>query len=238
MTFNLSSLVTVDFKNEELKRHLVECVTQQKQTFVTLAEEFYHLGRRTDADYYRLCRAVIDAVDQVLASSDWDASLFLHNTLKPLRELREHALQLLENMGGENAADFAEPAVAADKVKLYISLYQTNGHDLKQWAAQLGSLSSYIIGRPIYQTETEVVTAIRAKLSQLSEAYVVVAVDPEKIINDHQASSRKDRFGQSLISLLPHAIDSDRIIKFVHQGKSYIYRHQQLMPLTVKRGNA
>lgn len=228
MTFTLASSARIDLKNEELKRRLVECVDEEKRNFVQLAEKFYHLDRRSDIDYQQLCQSVIATIDQVLSADDWDSSLFLHNTLKPLHQLRDQAQQLLDAMSGEKALGYVEKPLAQNAVKLYISLYQANGHDLKQWAAQLASLASYMIGRPVYATEADVTQIIRAKVSQLSEAYVVVGVDREKIIADNQSRARKDRLGHVLITLLPHAVSSDQIVEFVHQGKRYSYRDQQL----------
>jgi intracellular multiplication protein IcmQ len=231
MTFNLASSARFDLKNEELKRHLVECVNEKKRNFVQLAEKFYHLNRRADTDYRQLCQSIIATIDQVLTTDDWETSLFLRNTLKPLRKLRDQAQELLIVMGDDVKTSYVAAPLAPNATKLYISLYQANGHDLKQWAAQLASLSSYMIGRPIYANEADVIQIIRTKLSQLSEAYVVVAVDRDKIITDSQSRARKDRLGHVLISLLPDAIASDKIVEFVHQGKHYAYRDQQLTPI-------
>src|SRR3990167_1083131 len=163
MTFTLASSARFDLKNEELKRHLIQCVDEEKKHFVQVAEEFYRLGRRTDDDYRKLCQAVINAIDQVLLANEWDTSLFLRNTLKPLRNIRDQAFELQKRLGEKIETGYVEPMLAENITKLYISLYQTNGHDLKQWALQLGSLSSNMIGRPIYQHEEDVIKIIRTK---------------------------------------------------------------------------
>lgn len=218
--------IRFDAKNENLKRRLIECVETESVQFIELAEAFYAKGRRTKDDYRRLCDAIIEAAEHVLSADAWEASLFLRNTLKPIKEIYEEAVALKEKLGtSENEQSFTTPSIAGNKVKLYVSLYQSNGHDFKQWAAQLASLSSYMVGRPIYQNEAEVAQAIRLKLSQLSEAYVTVAVDPVKIISAEN-KPRKDRLGNTLISVLPNAIKSENIIEFVHQGKRYHYVNQ------------
>ena len=85
-----------------------------------------------------------------------------------------------------------------------------------------------MIGRPIYEAEAEVIQAIRRKLSQLSEAYIVVSVDKSKIVGEEQWRPRKDRLGNKLISLLPGAVTDANILEFVHLGNRYCFRDQRL----------
>lgn len=233
MSFDLPISLKFDVKNETLKKHLIECVKLGKKQFIEVAESFYERRRRQDVDYRRLCDAMISTIDEILAADDWDASLFLRNTIKPLRQLREQALQMQASLAGigEKQQSHVLRALDQESVKLYISLYQSNGHDLKQWAAQLASLSSYMIGRPIYDNESHVVEMIRMKLSQVSEAYVVIAVKRNKITVE-QNKPRLDRFGHELITLLPTALTDADIIEFVHLGKHYYFENQQLVLIT------
>ena len=130
----------------------------------------------------------------------------MRNTLKPIKKLYEEVLPLKEKLDGEQAGQaFTTPALIENKVKLYVSLYQSNGHDLKQWALQLASLESCMVGRPIYQNEADAMQAICQKLSQLSEACVVLAVDQSKIISQENRL-RKDRLGNLLTTVMPNAI--------------------------------
>ncbi len=231
MTFPLST-AHVDLKNEELKRRLMECVNEEKNSFLPLAEKFYQTRKRSDTDYHQLCTAIIAAVDHVLNAGEWDSSLFLRSTLKPLKEIREHALKLLENLSGaQTPAKYTSPTLSENFVKLYISLYQAAGHDLNLWAAQLASISSYTIGRPVYESEENVVQSIRRKLSQVSEAYIVVSVDKSKILGVDNFRPRKDRFGNTLVSLLPNAVCSEDILEFVHLEKRYYFSHGNLLPI-------
>lgn len=232
MTFALS-VAEFDFKGEALKRRLMECVDAQKNHFFETAERFYQKNRRSETDYRQLCESIIQAADQVLSADNWDDSLFLRSTLKPLKKIREQALELQKILGqSDNAMVPGKIDVNESSVQLYVSLYQANGHDLNQWAAQLASLSSYMVGRPIYQNESEAIQNIRSKISQLSESYVVVIVPKQKMIQDHQAKTRKDRLGNALISLLPDAMTQHKIIEFVHNEKHYHFNGKDLMLLT------
>lgn len=222
MSFSLSS-VRFEIKNETLKRHLIDIVCAQTARFIRVAEEFYAKSHRTEDDYRQFCEEIIEAAEQVLGSGNWGESLFLHNTLKPIKKIYETALFLKKKLDGDTKKHFALE-LPENKIKLYVSLYQSNGYDYKQWIAQLASLGSYMVSRPIYKNESDVIKAIQLKLSQVSEAYVVVVVDPSRIIYD-ESRPRKDRMGNTLVTLTP-AIKKENIIEFVHQGKRYYYREQ------------
>lgn len=230
MTLQLST-ANFDLKKEALKQRLIDCVGDEKKQFLQMADQFYQLKRRSEIDYRRLCEAIIASADHVLMADDWDSSLFLRNTLKSLKKIREQALQLREHLGGSAEAKYTPPTLSEGVVKLYISLYQSNGHDLKLWASQLASISSHMIGRPVYESEEEAIKAIRRKLSQTSEAYAVVSVDKSKIVGADQLRPRKDRLGNTLINLLPGAITDASILEFVHAGKRYYFCDQRLVLL-------
>ena len=231
MTLNFSHAARTDIKNEALKRRLVDCVHAEKDKFITVAENFYRITRRSEQNYLELCDAIIAAVDQVMKEGPWEDSLFLRNTIKPLQSIREQALELQANLKKESSGHTAVgPAIKEECVKLYVSLYQANGHDMKQWAGQLSSLSSYMVGRPVYQDEDSMIKTLRLKQSQTSEAYVVVAVDKSKIISRDFSRPRKDRLGNLLVNLIPGSVDSENIIEFVHQDKHYYFYNNQLVP--------
>lgn len=230
MTLGFPHTVRKDLKYEELKRRLIECINQESGKFLLAAENFNELGRREEKDYLALCNAIIAAVDHVLEGGNWDESLFLRNTIKPLKEIRDHAIELRQHFDDvEGVKNSVIPEAGENCVKLYVSLYQANGHDMKKWANQLSSLGSYMIGRPVYRKEEDVIQVVRKKLSQTSEAYVIVAVDKSKIISEEYAKPRKDKLGNELVNLVPDAIDDQNILEFVHQGKRYYFSDHQLV---------
>ena len=226
---SLTDTVRTDSKNAQLKRALIDCVNEETGKFVAIAEDFYSVHLRSDEHYSNLCQAIVDTVDQVLASGKWEESLFLRNTIKSLSEIREHAIELRQQVvGAAKAEEWATPEVSGDCVALYVSLYQANGHDLKQWAEQLSALSRYMVGRPVYRNEEDVMKVIRLRSSQISEAYVLVAVKEAKIISGGNVKPRKDRFENELMNLAPGAISSSSILEFVHQDKHYYFKNHQL----------
>ncbi len=229
MTLASSQSIRKDVRNEELKRRLIGCVNEQTRKFLLVTEQFNALDRREEHDYLKLCNEIIQAIDDVLAAGNWDASLFLRNTIRPLKKIREQALELRQSFDAvEGAQELHTPKAGEDCATLYVSLYQADGHDMKKWADQLSSLGSYMVGRPVYRKEEDAILAVRKKLSQTSEAYVAVAVDKSKIISSESVKPRKDKSGSELVNLVPDAIDRQNILEFVHQNKRYYFCDNRL----------
>src|SRR5262245_23959655 len=103
-----------------------------------VARSFYQQGHRTRAHYLELTDAIISAVDHVLNANDWEDSLFLRNALKPLKEIREQAMALKQE-AIQTAADqqITLRALDEDEMLVYISIFQSEGHNLRKWELQL-----------------------------------------------------------------------------------------------------
>lgn len=231
---------TLTNKSEALKKLALHQLIEAKKAFVAQADTFYGLDKRRPEDYQTFCQAALTTLDEVLEGGDWDSSLFLRNALKVLRPLREKALALqsqlkeIQPTAGHDQRGVVHPRLSEEHVKLYITLYQVNGLDLKQWEVKLTSLAASVVGRPIYQTEEAAQQALRTKLSQTSEGYVVVAIDPTKIVAVGRWT-RHDRLGNSLVNVLPGSVTEHSILEFVHQGKRYSFKDRQLIPILDKK---
>lgn len=230
MTIAATLIDTSQQKGTDLKRRLIDCLQKEKSQLVVMAQDFYQ-KQRSDASCLALANDIIETVDRILAAGDWDDSLFLRSTVKPLKQIREDAMVVREELIAreENDGELPEPIVADNAQRLYLSLYQADGHDLKKWAAQLSSIASYMVGRPIYAMEQDVQSALRQKLSQASEAYAVVSIDSTHIIKNDFASVRKDRWGHELVNIEAGSLTSASIIEFVHDGRRYHFRQGQLV---------
>lgn len=223
MTLGFASNQRDKAKSDELKKRLIESIRTEKKQFLQIADDFYAQNERSQESYIEFCQGVIAAVDHVLSAGNWDDSLFLHNTVKPLKEIRQQAIELLEQMSVATnvQVDIPDASVAADEVKLYIALFQNNGLDLRQWEMQLRSIGNYLQGRPVYDNEADVQKALRLKQSQGSEAYIVVVVAKSAVHNDPFAPARSDRYGNTLVQLKPGKVTANNIREFVHQGQHY-----------------
>ncbi len=220
-----------DVKADELKQNLLDAVRHETKDFIKVADEFYQSGTQDDKSYIEFCQSVIAAIDRVLEAGDWNDSLFLRNTARPLKQLREKAQKLLDAATGESSEsqEHAAPEINDDQIKAYVSLFQSDGHNLRKWELQLRSIESYLVGRPVYEKEEDVYRVVRAKVATFSEAYAVVVVNKSAIRDDYYEAGRTDRNGNILVSIMPGAIKPEHIVEFVHQGKRYRFIEGQLI---------
>lgn len=172
---------------------------------------------------------MITTVDHVMAGGDWESSLFLRNTIKPLMAIKTEAeleLSRLEIKATEKSESM-QP-ISENEVEVYISLFQSDGYNMSKWAMQLRSLDRYIVGRPIYINEADIEKRIRLRGATGNEAYVIVVVKKTDI-QAEQGAPLKDQFEHSLLLLKEIALKTGRIIAFVHQGTRYHFVDGQLI---------
>lgn len=224
----------INTSSDLLKQQLIDCVKQQKSDFMTIAKTFYQQSRRTPEDYIAFTDAIIGAVDAIVNEQDWDQSLFLRNALKPLKQLREEAIQL-KNEATMNVGDqqIALRPLEDDEMLVYISIFQSAGDNLRKWELQLSSIRSHLLGRPVYEQEENVEKVLRQKLVKTSEAYITVVVKKADIQSFAYQAERVDRLGNPLLTLKNSAVKPENIFEFVHQGKRYFFRNGKLIPQVV-----
>lgn len=229
MTEPVTILANERSKRSTQRQVLLESMTAEHQRLLSIIHAFTQQSAHGAPDYATLSQRVVEGVDKVLSHVGDDESLFIHNTTKPLRELKSHAEAVLAQVGAfEASQQVTGPSLGADMVPVYVLLFQVQGHDVGKWAQLLRSLGQYTLGRPIYQTEEDVRRVIRLRLSDDKEAYVKVAV-PQSIVSSNEAlSARKDRYGNALLSLPVGAIRPDNILEFVHGKQRYHFVRGQL----------
>ncbi|QLH41365.1 MAG: Dot/Icm secretion system protein IcmQ [Coxiellaceae bacterium] len=166
---------------------------------------------------------LVQVLDNLLATGNWETSLFLRTTAKQIQQLRAEAQQLLTEVMTMTGTH-KQSIDAADRpghVKLYISLYQADGNNLQKWQTTLKALADYSVGRPIYKQEEHVKANIRAKNDMTREGYVVVWVSETDIIKLSNSQTATDRFGNPLITLKMGAVRLENILEFVHCQQRY-----------------
>ncbi|PIZ04170.1 MAG: Dot/Icm secretion system protein IcmQ [Gammaproteobacteria bacterium CG_4_10_14_0_8_um_filter_38_16] len=228
---NISPL-TSDFKGQELKKKLLECLDKEAREFSAVARNYFSKGQLSKEDKLGLLHAVIHAVDHVIAAGDWSSSLFLKNTIKPLIAIKAEAeteINILEEKVEKKAVKITPPT--EDEVDVYISLFQSDGYNINKWAMQLRSLDRYTVGRPVYQSEADVQKRIRLRSAAAgNEGYVIVTIRKADIQSpDPFASPLKDQFDHPLLVLKEIAVRNGRIVAFVHQGICYHFVDGQLI---------
>jgi len=231
--YSLGTLLRTQMKNDELKRNLLANLEKENESFSDVASAFYAQDPHDVDSCLDAVKAMLSSMDNVLNVGDIDSSLFLRNVVKPLRKIKQDAAELKQNLLEQKGVideDILEREITDTQTKLYVSLYQSEGHDLQKWAAQLSSIESYMMGRPIYQNEEDVQRIIRMKLGQVSEAYAVIAVNKQAIVKDNFGRGRKDRLGNEVVNVEMKTVAPDNIIEFVHTGKRYhFYKHKLIV---------
>ena len=222
-----------ELKEYQIRKHLLGQLEAEKDNIVQSIEKFYSQQMRHEAGALETLAEMIAAFDRIIAAGDWDSSLFLRNTLKPLQAMREEALRLQAELSGNIKVEtIAAPVLAPDMVKVYISIFQHKAHSFKDWEVQLRSLQQYILGRPVYQDERAAQQNIRAKLVQTSDAYVGVAVSKTAIQTEAFKSAQTDKHGNTLLQLVPGAVKTENILEFIYQDKRYYFNEGRLTEQT------
>lgn len=217
------------FSQDAGREWLLTQVVEVQAKFLECAQLFYSHGERNESDCLRLADAIIHAIESLLQAYDWDSSLFLKSTIKPFRALKEDVLgtrQALLQEQGE--AEIPMYALLPDEEKVYVSLYQADGHNIAQWEAQLASLDAYMVGRPVYKNEADIQKTIHQKLLQIAEAYAVVVVHKSDIISQ-DVLAKTDRHGHPLVSIEMGKVNGSHVREFVHAGRRYHYHRQHLV---------
>lgn len=226
-----SSGLTSGHKSRALKQKLLDCIDQEAKQFSDVTREFFDKEQLSSEDKTGLLKAIIAAVDHVLAADDWDSSLFLRNLIKPIVAIKEEAQAELDKTAIKNSEKkiVVIPA-AAHEVEVYISLFQSDGYNMSKWAMQLRALSRYVVGRPVYQYEADVKKWMRLRANLPTEAYVTVIVQQSDIQSDPLRAALRDRYDHPLLQLKETALQQHgRIVAFVHQGTHYHFADGQLI---------
>lgn len=212
------------------RKQLLGRLHAEKQNIIHAIERFYSQNTRHETGALLALEEMIQAFDRVLSAGDWESSLFLRNTVKPLKNMRAEAWELRERlMGREQPATVNAPQLAPGMIRVYIAIFQYKAQNAKAWEAQLRSLPQYILGRPIYRQEAAAQQAIRAKLVQTSDAYVCVGVEETAIQSGEFHPTQVDKQGNMLVQLSSGAVKSENILEFVYQGKRYYFIEGKLI---------
>jgi intracellular multiplication protein IcmQ len=215
------------------RKQLLGHLNTEKYNIIHAIEKFYSQNTRHEAGAIQALEEMIQAFDRVLTAGDWESTLFLRNTVKPLKNMRTEAWELRERLlGRERPTDIQAPQLTAGMIRVYIAIFQYKAQNAKDWEAQLRSLPHYILGRPIYREELAVQQAVRAKLIQTSDAYVCVGIEEKAIQTGEFHPTQLDKQGNTLVQLAAGSVKSENILEFVYQDKRYYFVEGKLIEKT------
>lgn len=230
MDFNFSSQGRKNTQSNEERERLLKVIKVENEVLTKLAEEFYSTVNRDDQTCIKYSKNIIEIVDRVLCAGDWESSLFLRNMIKPIKQIREQAEEILKNLG-ENLVEMEQEGLPSDdELLVYVSLFQAKGDSLVYWELQLRSIESHLVSRPVYKQESAIDRALRSNVNSMNSAYAILKILKSDIDCDvNSEEQRFDRFGQKLVLLKDGRVSSDNIVGFVHEKLYYYYRQGKLV---------
>lgn len=168
----------------------------------------------------KIGKNLVETLDALLDSGDWESSLFLRTIRRKIKSIMEEASSIIE---GEQKVEEAgsqnkfKQLLPSGYVRIYILLYQTEGNKLSSWQNALKTLLDYNISRPIYCDESHVQELVRSKKDVERYGYAVVNVLESNIYPQEQLPI--DQFNHKMIILRENSIKRENVIGFVHANK-------------------
>lgn len=187
--------------------------------------------RKSDNHEQKL--AIYNELDKAVKEGPWENSTILRAIGKVLRQFH---FRFKEDLGISNhnkpvIEDHIANRIAMrqGQIEVFISLYSSDGDNIKKWAKQLLSISRAIVTRPIYRSERDIRALIRSKTNKKNEAYVAVYIDATEIITPQADRMPTDKLGHELMILRDKAIKAENITRFIHLSGEYLYKDEQLV---------
>lgn len=185
-------------------------------------------------DKYEHKLAIYKELDKAVREGPWEKSAILRALGKIFRELH---FRFKEDLGiGSNNNPVVEDHIAnriaqrKGQIEVFISLYNTDGDDLKKWQKQIATISQSMVTRPVYSSERDIRALIRSKVNKKNEGYVAAYIDASDIILSRQEQrSLKDKFDHQLLLIKDKAISAKNITRFIHVSGEYLYKDEKLI---------
>jgi hypothetical protein len=180
---------------------------------------------------FELSEQLRDVLDAILATGDWQSSLFLKTASTKLKALREKSDELFKSgkvtaeAGASN--DTGRKAAAPGYVQVFILLYQVDGANLQGWHRTIKTLTEYNVTRPVYREEEHAKEFIRSKTAGIDRnGYAVVNVKDSSFT---EAGQQMDQFNHQLFALKQGAVELQNVVEFIHSNKRrYAVRDNEL----------
>lgn len=110
-----------------------------------------------------------------------------------------------------------------DETLVYVSLFNSQGAQLKSWQNLLlpKTLYEHSVNRPIYSNQKEIDEMLQNKSNKEQNAYLIIAVKKNDIMANEQTTTLRDPNGFPLLRLKQGAFKCEKIKGFVHKNKLY-----------------
>jgi hypothetical protein len=177
-----------------------------------------------------IANKVKEVIDGVLATGDWEHSLFLKTSAAKLRQLRVDA-EKLSNTEVQSQNEITDKAVSVDAdskrrvvpagySQVFILLYQVDDTNLQSWYRTIETLIEHSVARPAYKEEAHAEEFIRSKASGIERnGYAIVNIKSDDFYEEEVPPV--DAYGHQLFVLKENAIQMENVVEFVHANKSH-----------------
>ena len=183
------------------------------------------------ADFGKKLKSILD---DVLATGDWESSVFLKASAAKIQGFRAEVEELCfssgEGIKTENVdKDEHKKNIPPGYTRVFILLYQVDGSNLQGWHRTIKNLEEYNVTRPVYKDENHAKEFIRSKSSNIERnGYVIANVKDDFVFQ----TDTMDTFGHQLFALREKAIQLENVFEFVHANKRcYAVRNDDLILL-------
>lgn len=191
-----------------------------------------YVDKRHDHHLY-----VLDVLKKAIKEPFWEESKFLKANKEELIKLQDQFNQRLEleqgylsNLGVTNAKKAVD--LHTGQMKVYVSIYNTEGNNLEKWAKIILSLIGSVVTRSVYRVEDDVKNFIRSKPIPAKEGYLVVYLGNGAILEPPDNRPPLDRDGHELLLIKDGSIIRDNVLEFVHVSGIYNLKYNRLVPKT------
>ena len=175
---------------------------------------------------------LLKALDKAIEQGPWEKSSFLRMIGKSLRDLRDKLAKNLQPSESDKAKKISQltnrMALHSGQQEIYISLYSSDGTNIKSWERIISNLPNQVLSRPIYASEEEIRAMIRTKENKNNEAYVAIYVNQSDVLSFAADKTPVDKFGVPLLALKGKSLHLENISRFVHVTGSYSYLYGRL----------
>lgn len=171
---------------------------------------------------FEYSRQLRDVLDEVLATGDWQSSLFLKAAATKLRGLREESDKLFNSGNVATGTtsvgkDYARKAAPPGYSQVFVLLYQVDGANMQGWNRTIKTLTDYSVTRPVYKEEDHAKEFIRSKVAAMERnGYAVINIKDGDI---DETTQQTDPFGHSLFILRQGAVKLENVVEFIHINK-------------------
>jgi intracellular multiplication protein IcmQ len=193
----------------------------------------YHAIPLSDAPLQQpeLQQEFFTMLENMLRLEKWQDRPLLQAAAQQLKKTYD---QLLEQEGKKrpDAKETRAAALAerrATMIQVFISLYQSDGYNMKKWAALLEVISDLSASRPIFRQENDVRAVIRVKEQKQNEGYAVVYIYPTVVLPVTKGQTAQDKSGHDFVFVKERALRPENIIYFEHVSGRYLLQEGVLI---------